>query len=453
VASNRVPIAAAILAAASLFAPSEARANGVFPSSGHLLFDPSDPDTAWLRTDYGVVVTRDNGASWRLVCMQALDYRAQTTPAFALTPAGVPYVGLPDGLVRGDEQGCSYDRVPSLEGMRVDDVSQTLLGPAYAVITMPADPHRVYRSDDGSVTFTQTSSPLPLKFRPLTLDAAPSNPERLYVSGLTGPDADLVGTFARSSDGGASFTEVLVPGSMLGTSPYIAAVDPLDELRVWVRLDSAPGRLLVTSDGGDSWDVVFEGDGFLRGFALSSDGATAWVGGEADGVWRATAPDWIFEQISTTSVRCLRTTADALYGCMLPSAGFDVGRSDDGGATFEAFFVEKCLAGLIECPGGSTVATECPAPWSTLEVQLGAGDCEGGGGMSSTSNATATAATDAAASGATGGGGGPPVSDDGSSGCDCASSTRRLDASIGLLAGLGVFAAALRRRLLRRSMR
>lgn len=448
-ASSRVPVAAAILAAAALFAPSGARANGVFPSSGHLLFDPNDPSTAWLRTDYGLVVTHDAGASWRLVCMQALDYRAQTTPAFALTPAGVPYVGLPDGLVRGDEQGCSYDRVPSLEGMRVDDVSQTLLGPAYAVITMPTDPHRVYRTDDDAVTFTQTASPLPLKFRPLTLDAAPSNPERLYVSGLTGPEAALVGTFARSADGGASFMEVLVPGSTLGTSPYIAAVDPLDELRVWVRLDSAPGRLLVTSDGGDTWDAVFEGEGFLRGFALSPDGATAWVGGEADGVWRATAPDWVFEQISSISVRCLRATADALYGCMLPSAGFDVGRSDDGGATFEAFFVETCLAGPLDCPPGSTVATECPAPWSTLEEQLGAGDCEGGGGMSSTSTASAASSTAAAASGATGGGG-PPGSDGGGSGCDCASNPRGADASLGLPAALSALAALLRRRRIRK---
>ncbi len=418
---------AALVALAALVSPLDAAANGVFPSSGHLLFDPSDPQTAWLRTYYGVVVTRDGGASWNLVCMQAIGYELPTAPSLALTLDGDPYLGLPDGMVRGWDGGCTYVRVESLEGQRVEDVSQTPLGPAYAVVTMDPQPHRVYRSDDGAVTWEPTPSPLPLKFLPITLDAAPSNPERLYVSGLTGPIAQLVGTFARSSDGGATFDEVLVPGSTLGTSPYIAAVDPADDLRVYVRLDSAPGQLLVTNDGGDNWDVIFTGAGFLRGFALSPDGSTAWVGGEADGVWRASAPDWQFEQVSTGAIRCLRSTEDALYACMLPSAGYAIGKSLDGGATFEPFYVESCLAGPLGCDASSTVGAECPEAWPAVAQQLSVTDCagEGGGGGGAATASSASGATASAASSTAAGAGGASSSggpETGGDGCDCASS-------------------------------
>jgi photosystem II stability/assembly factor-like uncharacterized protein len=405
--ARRTAVLARVLCAASMVAlAADARANGVFPSSGHLVLHPGDPSSAWIRMVYGVVLTRDGGASWSLLCQPALGYALPDQPTIAVTPSGSLWLGLPDGAARGSADGCGYDRVPSLEGLRVEDISQTLAGPAYAVVTMQPEPHRVYRTDDGAQTFAATAAPLPLKFQPLTLDAAPSNPDRVYVSGLTGEPPELVGAFARSNDAGASWTEVFVPGSTLATAPYIGAVDPSDELRVYVRLDGAPGRLLVTEDGGDSWEEIFQGEGFLRGFAVSQDGEKAFVGGEADGIWRAAVPDFAFQKITAKPVRCLRAGPDALYACMLPQQGYQVGRSIDDGATFVSYYEERCLDGPLACDPSTPVGARCPAVWPDIAQQVGARECgEGGAGGAAATAASASSTSGSAQSGVTGAGG------------------------------------------------
>ncbi len=48
--------------------------NGVFPSADQIVFDPADPARAVARMTYGLLTTRDGGASWRWICEGAVGY-------------------------------------------------------------------------------------------------------------------------------------------------------------------------------------------------------------------------------------------------------------------------------------------------------------------------------------------------------------------------------------------
>jgi hypothetical protein len=79
----------------------------------------------------------------------------------------------------------------------------------------------------------------------------------------------------RSSDRGQTWERFDVPLSNDKRLPYIAAIDPSDADRLYVRLDGDPDDdLLVSEDGAQSFNQVFGSHGSLLGFALAPDGAT-----------------------------------------------------------------------------------------------------------------------------------------------------------------------------------
>lgn len=376
---TRALVALSLIACATA-ATGEARANGAFPAAGQIVVHPTDPSRLWVRTDFGIGVSVDGGASWRMLCREGVGYANAMRPSLGVTPTGKLVAAVPVGLLVGAPDGCSFAPAPELDGYDVGDVSQHPSGATFVSASRGLGDSHVFVSNDDAVTWQATPAELPVKFLALTLDAAPSDPSHIYLSGTTGDPAAPVGSFVRSFDGGATFEEILVPGSTLATAPFIAAVDPMDPLRVYVRLHGAPGRLLVTPDGGDTWEEIFVGVGFLRAFALSPDGAVAYVGGEADGILRADVPDYDFTQLSDLPARCLRVLPGVTYACGNEvQQGYSITRSLDGGASFTPLFRQKCLEGTV-CDVATPVGGTCDAVWPTLREQIGVEACGAGGG-------------------------------------------------------------------------
>ena len=396
--SARLSTMGALAALASMVAaPMLAHANGAFPSAGQILPSPTDPTQLWVRTDFGIAVSHDTGASWRILCHEAMHYSAIQLPSLAVTSSGKLLLALPDGLQVGAPDECSFAPVRVLDGLAVGDVSQNPGGTSIVFATPSVGRSQVFVSNDDAVTFTPVAQDLPIKFQPLTIDTAPSNVSHIYLSGLSGNVASPDGSFLRSFDGGATFDEILIPGSDLETAPFIAAVDPLDDLRVYLRLNGAPGKLLVTDDGGDTWNEIFTGTGFLRAFALSPDGSKAYVGGEADGVLRASVPTYDFQQVSATGAKCLKATAEGnLYACGNEiQQGYSAAISHDDGATFGPLLQLKCILGVYPCDAGTPVGDQCPPTWPLLMQELGTTDCNasGGGAGATASTTVATGAS------------------------------------------------------------
>jgi photosystem II stability/assembly factor-like uncharacterized protein len=423
---------------ASLFAAAPAEANGRFPAAGQIVVDPADPSHLLVRATYGLLTTRDGGASWDWICEQAVGYGDTLDPPVAITADGSVIAGVFDGLSVTHGDSCGWKLVGGeLESKFFIDVSTERETPAASVafssngLGNNAFQTRLWESPDNAVTWTQAGADLPADFLGLTVDVAPSDPTRVYASGLAAiGGGEYVGALERSMDRGQTWERFPVPGSNAGTGPYIAAIDPAMPDRVYLRLDGEPGKLLVSEDAGETWDEAFVGQGKLKGFALSPDGATVLVGGIKDGVWRASATALTFEKVSEVAVECLAWAGAGVYACASEFMdGFTIGLSTDEGATFEPIHHLPCLRGPLECDPASEVGAVCPSQWPVVAATLNQASCYGAGGAGGSSS---------------GGGSPPPTSMASGGGCQAT------PAGGGMAAAFGLCFAALMLRTIRR---
>lgn len=453
------------LAAPLALAPGLARANGKFPSADFLVAAPNDPATILARTTFGILLTQDQGQHWRWVCEGGALYK-NYEPAVALTGAGHLVLAYLDGIGAAGPALCDYAKKPGdFEGVFVVDVSIDPDTPSrvYGLSAQGGlNITKVHRSDDEGESWVQAGVDLPKNFLGKTLELPNGAEPRIYVSGQDTSTGSLVGRVARSVDDGESWELFDVPGSSIGTAPFIGAVDPTDPDTLYVRLDGAPGQLLVSQDAGESWTPIFTGTGFLKGFALSPDGETVLVGGDLDGIYRASTTDFVFEKVSDVGARCLRWEDEGLYVCgdeVLD--GFTLGVSHDGADSFTALLHLPCLEGPLDCAAETTVGATCPGEWPATAMQIGAsveacaaygtggggqGGAGGGGASTGGGGDASGAGGDAAASSSSGGLSG------GDDGCGCVvpgggDSDSAADARLSaLVAGVVLASAAARRR-------
>ncbi|HHH27732.1 MAG TPA: hypothetical protein ENK57_05220 [Polyangiaceae bacterium] len=431
--------AMAALTSLGLSWPIAAQANGKFPAADQLVVAGGDPDHIAMMSTFGVLTTSNAGQDWDVICESAAQY-GDYEPAIALTTAGTFLLALDEGVGVGRDGGCSWSLASGIVEPVVD-VTQSAAEPgtAVAITTFAAD-SGYWASMDDAATFQQVSA-FPPGFAALTVDVAPSDPMRVYASGID-VNADQ-GQLARSDDGGVTWTTFPIADSSTEFQPFIGALDPQDPDRLYVRL-TGPGRLLATEDAGESWNEIFTSPmNKLLGLAVSPDGQRIAVGTEFDGMWRADTDDYAFAKVSEVAVRCLTWTDAGLYACVnefLVGDGFIVGRSSDGGDSFEPLVSLACLRGMLACDPGTRVGDLCPARWPALADQLMSDTCDG---------------TDAGGSGATGGAGGS-AGEGGSSdgergaddGCGCAvvGVAERQTRAVLWLVGLIVVLGATRRR-------
>lgn len=414
-------LAAALVIACALGAPSLALANGRYPAAGLIALDPSDPHHIVVRATYGLLSTTDDGATWSWICEQSVGFSDNEDPMVVMTKDGTLLAGVFEGLSVSTDKGCDFQFVGGdLANRFVVDLSTEKASPDHAVAIVSNGlgggkfETLVFESLDNGATWTQAGTDLPQDFLGLSIDAAPSDPQRLYATGRYGAP-DYPGVIERSDDRGATWTRLDIPAANDTHPQYLSAIDPNDPDRIYVRLDAPsaePDVLVVSNDGGATWTTAFQGTAGLLGFALSPDGKTVAVGGDKDGLWTAPADTLAFTKVSELGVRCLLWAPDRLYACADEfKDGFHVGYTTNGGKTFTALehLSQPCP---LECPAGSTTQNVCPDRWGVVSLTIDAKSCgEGGTGGTTTGSGGAGGST----SSATGGAGGTETSP----GCSC----------------------------------
>lgn len=347
-------------------------ANGRFPRADQLVLDPGNADELVLRTTFGLLLSRDAGASWAWVCEQAIGFSGIEDPALALMPNGVVLAGLSEGLSHSSDHGCSWQLAsPPGTDMPIVDLSAPRQAPSFALAlawqrqtpsaNTPGYRTRFFASDDGA-TWREHGTGIDPSVLVLTLDIAPSDRRRLYASGIrSGPERSAA--LFVSTDEGQTWVERSVPfDSRNEQGLYIAAVDPFDPALVYLRTSGvSSSRLLVTRDAGASFSEPFAGAPML-GFALSSDGSQVYLGGVEDGLWAGTREALLFERRSTLPVVCLTSSADLLYACSNELGGFALGVSRDGGSSFEPRLLLSEVRGPLQCSAGASVDV-CEPYW------------------------------------------------------------------------------------------
>lgn len=351
-----------------------AQANGRFPRAMRLVQSPSDPDRLAVYGTYGLLVSNDAGRHWHHVCEAATGpFNGEAVMLESLSN-GQLLLGTDADLKRSEEQSCNWTTVLTPTGVDLirDVTRSSASNELYAVVNnfeSDAGMHiTVLRSDDEAESFIPYAEPPSAAIdRAFTLDVAPSDPDRLYISGVT-PDG--AGVVVRMTDQGQTTEAFELPLTSASAAPYIAAAHPSDPDTLFVRTDetilidnsvTANDRLLVSRDGGETWTTLIQRHAKLLGFALSPDGNTILAGygdpvlfsftvepadvgiyrfdlsalqsmGDADGSIGLT-PGVPFQKIDDRSTTCLRWTSETLYTCFTQQqVGFEVGvaPSDDG---------------------------------------------------------------------------------------------------------------------------
>lgn len=375
-------LGAALLCASLVFATVPCLANGRFPLSQRVFQEEGNPDHLVLSATFGLILTRDRGQNWYHVCEGALTPEAlESDILFELMPDGSMLAALVRPLRLSNDCGCTWQPVlGDASDQSITDIAKA--GPstvvALARTSMPSIVFRVERSTDGGRTWSKVSD-LPPRLQAFTLDVAPSDPMRVYVSVVLNADADAGITEATpallvSDDGGETWSAPRpIQGATFDDQPYIAAVHPDDADTVFVRtdawtpnddtgLDEANDALFVTDDAGVGFREVLRKAAKLFGFALSPDASTVLAGyGDPKqptrdvspydvGIHRASTRDYAFTQALDAPVSCLRWYENGLYACFEGSVGFSAdGSVPATAAGFTPILVNPDVRGPLAC--------------------------------------------------------------------------------------------------------
>ena len=260
-------LAVALLLAAVL----PAGANGRPPQTNGVTFRPGDDRSLYVRSTFGLLVTHDNGCSFRWVCEQAIGYGGSFDPKYAVADDGTLYATTFEGLRVSRDGGCTWVTatagIPAsdpgnISTIWIDAIDIASNGDVWVATAESAAPNNVFRSTDDGHSFVPRGMRSPTIWWK-SVKAARTRPQRVYVTGyqVSGPTTAAgppppTAHFERTDTGGESWSASPLAGVQFGATPivYARAVDPTNADVVYMSsLDANPpagDRLSRSTDGG-----------------------------------------------------------------------------------------------------------------------------------------------------------------------------------------------------------
>jgi hypothetical protein len=410
---------------------------------------------------FGLMLSPDNGASWRYVCEAATRLPASSfDPRYVVTGSGaILGTSAMDGVMVSRDRGCTWNPT---SGMARHQVSDLLLDGTRILATTKTTgmPNGVFLSTDDGASFALASlQPGPTEvFTGLAFSTAMGGSRGYAVSSDVASAAQKI---YRTADAGATWTAAGSAG-LPANEVWLVGADPTDPMTLYV-LDTATGqRLLKSTDGGDSFTAAYTPMGRIgdRGKVLVASDGSIWLASTGSMIVRSMDRGATFQAQPSLNAGCLGEIGGVIYACTTPTTSpFNMVAKLAGGQWVCAV-PRSAFLGPLACPAGTTVATQC-GDWSALRDQLfgpgmmpsGAG-CSGAapgdGGVDGGSDAILTEGDGPAGVGDGGGGvdaGAAPKKDEG---CTCAIGRASAASGAGawlLVAGaLGLYARRCRRR-------
>lgn len=337
---------------------------------------------------FGLLITRDDGAHWYWVCEDALGLEGTFDPDYELTAGGAFLANTFTG-VRISHDGCAWSPVPAPVGTTF--VSTMAVGPDDAIYAAMAEPPetRIFKSTDGGATFAPTGELGEPGDRWGSIEVAPGDARRVYVTGFRaeGDNPHQLLLF-RSDDGGASWVE-LPTAAFVGTDSStlsIAAISPVDADRLFLRVTQTDGTngeaLYLTEDGGTAappgptWTDVLDTFAPIDGVAIRHDG-TVWAATDLGDLQRSTDGGHTFAPVKGVAYegKCLVERADGLlFLCAndLPPDSRALASSATGEAgTWIPRLRFADITAPATCSAGGAERDLCTSLWCGLVDQLG----------------------------------------------------------------------------------
>ncbi len=380
-------VAAAALFAALFMTGARAEANGAFPDSIQVLLPAGHPHQIILATNFGLVVSNDDGANFDFVCEAAI---ASYVSMYALGPGPGDrlYAVTPSGIRYSSDGACTWSSsTGDLAGptdLFVDASDATHL---FAIGTERTDGNvnaaGLYESHDSGASFPGPPVYSTVPGQGLTgIEISRSNPSIVYLARFQNAPADPA--ILSSSDAGKTFVEH-EEGGTLTDLLRIAEVDPQNPLKLFLRSSaSAPNNndsLVVSEDGGQTVSVRQALQGRMSAFLHSVSGAI-YFGGliiNDDGTignseaYKSTDGGKTFTPWTTAPrLRALAERDQKIY-----AAGdnfkdhFALGVSSDNGVSFQPLVRFDQIRGPMAC---GDLPTTCATPWASISSLFGIAD-------------------------------------------------------------------------------
>lgn len=368
-----------------------AHANGRAALTNGITFRPGDNDTIYLATTFGLLISRDNGCTFRWVCEQNIGYGGMWDPRYAVAADGTIFATTYEGLRVSRDGGCSFSTAPTTQGRWIDAIDIGADGRVWIGTATTGNSNDIYVSSDNGVTFQPTgkqSAQIWWK----SIKVAPSNPARVYVTGYQIADAPAAYLFRTD---GTDWTPSPLANVMYAATPVVLvkAVDPANpDIVYMVSVGANPpsgDRLYRSTDGGMTWTEVLQTSAMIKDVVVKGGRVliATWVqtptslkGGPA---YESTNHGETFGPLANApELACIALRPDGtIYGC---GANWQpdykaVARSYDDGATWEKVWRFVEIAGPLQCSAGTVqrdtcelTIWDCPTCTGDLKRQFGA---------------------------------------------------------------------------------
>jgi hypothetical protein len=344
-----------------------AAGNGRDPAA--VSFVSAGPGRLLVGTTFGLVRSSD-GATWQWICEASIYSGSEFgvfDPRYAVSPSGAIFAALPTGVAVTRDGGCSWrGAAGSIVGQWASDVAPSPVDARtiYAVTATTGAPNGLHISRDDGATWSAVGASDPIaayrRVVPMGADAL-----------LSGFDAVGGGHARIWRYDGAAGRVLAQPGHELELLGPVADYIGVDESGA-AYLKGRGGDvdvLLRTSDGGATFTEIYR-----------SSSIAAAVLGARDEVWLATerglvqAPDGVtFGGPRRPDLwTCLGFGASWLYGCTT-RRNETVARTHDGDGWARTLDLRANLTGALSCPAGSPTHDLCEPLWPSLARQLGIG--------------------------------------------------------------------------------
>jgi hypothetical protein len=374
-------------------APRPARANGAFPDEFSVHFQPGAPRRILVGANFGLLVSEDDGATWRYSCEPWIvagsnaSVNPEASVSFYQVTADGVLLAQAVNVTRSTDQACTWPSATGLEGQVLTDIFASPTDPTL-VLTIVATAFGSYLvpSHDGGKSFSAT---------PLYDTRPPGSTDLLTGVEIARTDpAVMYMTTVRTSGGGAMLLQSTdsgvhwTPHDILadpGTQPRILGVDPVDKNTVYLRLlTGISDAIWITIDGGQTFEKPLTINGQFTSFLRATDG-TVYLGTAGGQLYVRPPGAAAFEPPRPAPhLRCLGQRfgePKRIYACGDSVVdGWSLYSTDDGGQTFTPVMKFTDIQGPLGC---GSVATNCAAHWERIKGVLGIGapfDAGQGGG-------------------------------------------------------------------------
>jgi MYXO-CTERM domain-containing protein len=376
-----------------------ARANGRDPYTSTITFRAGNEQHIVAGMTFGVLLSQDGGASWQWMCETAVGYGGMYDPDYVYTGSGAIFATTFDGL-KVMRDGCNFVATPP--GMTF--VSKTELGPDGAIYFTAADGNvgdsKIYKSTNDGISFPTSANPGQAGDWWSSLATAPSNANRLYVTGyrldLSNPKVFLLYT---SADGGASFTPMTMngidtysPNSVIELVGVDASDQPNSDQTVYVKVTFETGSdgdsIYKSTNAGQTWTKLLSKKSNFGLAFLARKGGGCVAGTRELGAWYSQNCDTSWTELTNAPhIGCLyENSAGEVWACTQNYASPQLGISSDGYgimkstdlATWTGVLKYQDIQSPVACAAGTVQEDQCvqryqdqASQWCCLVPQLG----------------------------------------------------------------------------------